>query len=93
MTGFCDLNLKFPMILAISVFMSISNFMLSWVEHEKTFITSEPGLLEVSLNAQLWAYLTLASRNFVIKVSGIDWNPVATVCNGSFVDNADVGME
>ena len=43
MTGFGDLNLKFSLILAISVhvFMSSFNFILRWVEHEKSFITSE----------------------------------------------------
>ena len=35
MTGFDDLNIRFPLILAISVFMSSLNFMLSKVEHEK----------------------------------------------------------
>ena len=35
MTGFGDINLKFPLILAISVFMSSFNFMLSRVLHEK----------------------------------------------------------
>ena len=43
MTGFGDLNLKSPLILAISVFMSSLNFMLSLVEHEKSFITLGPG--------------------------------------------------
>ena len=42
MTGIGDLNLKIPLILAISV-----NFMLSCVEHEKSFITSGPGNSEV----------------------------------------------
>ena len=32
--------MKFPLILANSVFMSSLNFMLSRVEHEKYFITS-----------------------------------------------------
>ena len=40
MTGFCYLNLKFLLILAILVFMgSFKNFMLCWVEREKSFIT------------------------------------------------------
>ena len=39
MTGFGDLNLKFPLIMAISVFMSSLNFMLSRVEHEESFKT------------------------------------------------------
>ena len=38
MVGFCDLNLKFPLILAISVLMSSLNFMLSRDEHEKFLV-------------------------------------------------------
>ena len=45
MTGFNDLHMLFPLILVISVFISISNSMLSCVEHEKSFITSGPGQL------------------------------------------------
>ena len=44
MTGFCDLNLRFPGSSTISVFMSSFNFMLSRVEHEKSFITFGPGV-------------------------------------------------
>ena len=43
MTGFGDLNLKFTLILAISVFMSNFNFMLGGVENEKSCITFGPG--------------------------------------------------
>ena len=55
MTCFGDWNLKFPMILAISVSMSSLNFMLSRVEYEKTFINSGPecyngDILSVSLH-------------------------------------------
>ena len=42
MFGFDDLNLKFPLILAISVFRSSLNFMFSRVEHDKCFIISGP---------------------------------------------------
>ena len=35
MIGFGELNLKFPLILAISVFMSNLEFILSRVEHKK----------------------------------------------------------
>ena len=38
MTGFSDSNLKFQLILAISVFMSRINFMLNRVELEISFI-------------------------------------------------------
>ena len=39
------INVKMPTIVGILTFMSMINFMLSWVEHEKSFITSGPGLL------------------------------------------------
>ena len=35
MTGFGDLNLKIPYILAILMIISSLNFRLSWDEHEK----------------------------------------------------------
>ena len=41
--AFGDFNLKFPMILAISVFMSSLNIVLSRVEHGKRCIASGPG--------------------------------------------------
>ena len=40
MTVFHDLNMKRPLIHAILIFMSSLIFMLSLVEHEKSFITS-----------------------------------------------------
>ena len=38
------INVKMPRIVGILTFMSRKNFMLSCVEHEKSFITSGPGL-------------------------------------------------
>ena len=39
------INIKKPTkFLGILTFISMINFMLSWVEHEKSFITSEPGV-------------------------------------------------
>ena len=38
-------NVKMPTIVGILTFMSGENFMLNLVEHEKSFITSGPGLL------------------------------------------------
>ena len=35
-------NMKIPTIVGIFIFISRENFMLSWVEHEKCFITSGP---------------------------------------------------
>ena len=46
------INIKMPTIVGILTFMSRKNFMLSLVEHEKSFITSGPGLaVEHSLYA------------------------------------------
>ena len=36
-------NVKMPTIVGILTFLSRKNFVLSWVEHEKSFITSGPG--------------------------------------------------
>ena len=41
MTGFGDIGLKFPLILAISVFIGSLNFMFSRVEDEKCFIAGQ----------------------------------------------------
>ena len=38
------INMKMPTIVGIFIFISRENFMLSWVEHEKSFITSRPDL-------------------------------------------------
>ena len=40
------LSLKNAEILDIFILMSIWNFMLSWVEYEKFFITSGPGMMQ-----------------------------------------------
>ena len=40
------IHVKMPTIVGILTFMSGKNFMLSWVEHEKTFITSGPVLMK-----------------------------------------------
>ena len=36
------INMKMPTIVGIFIFISRENFMLNWVEHEKSFITSGP---------------------------------------------------
>ena len=38
------INVKMPTIVGILIFMSKINFVLRCVEHEKSFITSRPGL-------------------------------------------------
>ena len=42
------INDKLPTIVGILTFMGMINFMLSWVEHEKIFITSGPEYLTTS---------------------------------------------
>ena len=37
------INFKMPTIVDILTFMSMINFVLSWVEHGKSFIASDPG--------------------------------------------------
>ena len=37
------INVKMPTIVGISTFISIVNFVLSGIAHEKSFITSRPG--------------------------------------------------
>ena len=44
MLFFLLINVKMPTIVGILTLMSRKNFMLSGVEHEKSFITSGPGL-------------------------------------------------
>ena len=41
------INVKMPAVVGILTFMSMINFMLSWVEHGKSFITSGPGIIRV----------------------------------------------
>ena len=38
------INMKMPTLVGIFIFISRENFMYSGVEHEKSFIISEPGL-------------------------------------------------
>ena len=39
------INVKMPTIVGILTYISIINFMLSLVEHVKSFITSGPGII------------------------------------------------
>ena len=54
------INVKMPTIVGILTFMSRINFLLSCVEHGKSFITSAPGLQEyviskkIALNIICW---------------------------------------
>ena len=52
------INVKMPTIVGILTFMSRINFMLSWVEHEKGFITLGPGIWDkvIATQTSLYSY-------------------------------------
>ena len=68
------INVKMPTIVGILTLMSRINFVLSGVEHEKSFITSEPGskicyaLLDFALSSadETYFFLRRASSMFSI---------------------------
>ena len=47
------INMKMPTIVGIFIFISRENFMLSWVEYEKSFITSGPENIN-SYTSEVW---------------------------------------
>ena len=55
------INVKMPTIVGILTFMSRINFLLSLVEHEKSFITSGPGLLLMLI------YRIVTSLNYAVN--------------------------
>ena len=55
---FMLINIKMPKNVGIVTFMSRLNFMLTWVEHRKSFITSGPGL-QISVHNQKSIFLFL----------------------------------
>ena len=65
MTNFDDSNPKTLLILAIFIFMSRMNFMLSWVEQEKSFIISGPGIFHTIFIK--WAFDVTESDDIVNK--------------------------
>ena len=84
-----DLTQETFIFVGILVFMISWNFMLSWVEHEKKFITSGRGVKYISnsvlltgvLNKTLWCseglrgpMSSLESVSLVSVFSGIPWN-------------------
>ena len=48
------INVKMPTIIGILTFMSMINFVLSWVEHEKSSMTSGPALEILILIAYMY---------------------------------------
>ena len=58
------INFKMPTIVGILTFMSRKKFMLSRVEHAKSFKTSGPGLLNGSVNR----HSPLSCENYIYEV-------------------------
>ena len=56
------INVKMPTTVGILTFMSRKNFMLSWVEHEKSSITSGTGLTVLSEEATLLGFASLLGK-------------------------------
>ena len=59
-------------------FISMKNSMLSWVEHEKSFIFSGPGWFKSSLGAHdtKYVYSCCCSYNDICYVSNLLWYPM-----------------
>ena len=63
-----------PTIVGILTFMSRKKFMLSWVEHEKSFITSGPGLAHQkrhSIQVDSSIIICWTSHYVILGVSGL----------------------
>ena len=58
------INVKMPTIVGILTFMSKINFVLSCVEHEKSFITSRPGQTLQNTVSDQGLYCLHANRMF-----------------------------
>ena len=59
------INVKMPTIVGILIFMSRINFELSLAEHEKSFITSDPGIsLVIIVNYKHHASYSSPARGF-----------------------------
>ena len=59
-----EIKMKMPTIVGIFIFISRENFMLIWVEHEKTFITSGSGFGNETLPQVVWESQRLSLTTF-----------------------------
>ena len=62
------INVKMPTIAGILTFMSRINFMLNWIEHGKSFITSGPG------------NQSIVHRSCIILAILIEWSLKSHLC-------------
>ena len=72
--------------------MSMMNFMLSLVEHEKSFITSEPGAFQliggIALNSLPFCVIVYTSRRFY--VTGNEETSILRICDVTLLKDAMV---
>ena len=78
MLFFLLINVKMPTIVGILTFMSRKNFMLNWVEHEKSFITSGPGRCVITYISQCFNY---GCFHEIMSVNMEKWNVSYTWLN------------
>ena len=74
------MNMKMPTFVGVFIFISRENFMLSWVEYKKRFITSEPGNYynnQIAFSCWFTSYSNINSHDVAIlmeSASIMEWN-------------------
>ena len=70
------INVKMPMIFGILTFMSRISFMLSWVEYEKSFITSSSEEITLFVLCTVFLFQYVLNPTFRSKhIENLDRNP------------------
>ena len=72
------INVKMPTMVGILTFMSRINFVLSWVEHEKSFITSGPDLQIKEVNADFFFHSW--TKTYVVGTQKNHLNATQNTC-------------
>ena len=69
-----ELSMEKVLIVGFFIFMTKWNFMLSWVEHEKSFISSRPGDMQHSQKLHMWQTLLSLHDSKVYDTCMFVWN-------------------
>ena len=80
------INMKMPTIVGIFIFISRENYMLSCVEHEKSFITSRIGVF-----SSLKIYVSLQQCMSVTGSSTINSSKCLQCCSADYCNQAGCG--
>ena len=81
------MNVKMPTIVGILTFMSWISFMLSWVEYEKSFITSGPSPVWTFIQ-KTFAHIHTMIRLTKISSAGPNYESIRTL-SYSFISTLD----